>query len=109
MESKKSIKLDSKEVPKVMHSFPQLSNHSWAKVATVLKPGTHNPNRIDVSTNSARMTTPLEKSTHDEDETVIKEMIDIFNVIRSLKDKFLSCSTMMDKVILVLTQLSKYV
>lgn len=109
MESKKSIKLDSKEVPKVMHSFPQVSNRSWAKVATVLKPGTHNSNRIDVSTNSARMTTRLEKSTHDEDETVINEMIDIFNVIRSLKDKFLSCSTMMDKVILVLTQLSKYV
>lgn len=42
------------------------------------------------------------------DDTTI-EMLQILNVIKNIKDEFHSCNSMVDKVILVLTKLGKYV
>lgn len=43
-----------------------------------------------------------------QDQTT-KDMLEILNVIKSLKSKFVSCVSMVDKVILVLTHLSSYI
>lgn len=42
-------------------------------------------------------------------DPVINEMLNILSILKAIKVKFTSCTTMMDKVIIVLSHLGKYV
>lgn len=51
---------------------------------------------------------PVSAKSSSEDSTT-KEMLQILNIVKNLKQQFLACESMVDKVILILTHLDKYV
>lgn len=81
-----------------------VDGRSWAAVARAK----------EAPLSSGDQTRPVESSkgenfnsSHSVDSSTV-EMLNILCVIRSLKTKFLNCSTMMDKVILIMSELGQY-
>lgn len=81
------------QVPNKVHT----DGRSWAEVASG-----------DILTTS-KPTSELPKSSTMQQDQASKEMLDILMTIKSLKQQFLDCTSMMDKVILILTHLGQYV
>lgn len=71
---------------------PQAKTKTWASTASSL-------NNMNIPNNGA--TVQVDPAT--------AEMLEILNVIKSIKSEFTTCTNMMDKVILVLTHLGHYV
>jgi hypothetical protein len=73
-----------------------LSTGSWAAVAAKAVPAPAAPNQENVLQEGAT-------------DPAVGEMLRILKIIRNLKQEFLTCSSMLDKVMLIMTHLGHYV
>lgn len=101
-------KTPKSNIPTDLHA--RVDGRTWSSVVT----GSH---RIPPSENRASQNVQFQSSLprpvnppgiDDLEETTL-EMLQILNIIKTLKDKFISCSSMVDKVILVLTHLGQHI
>lgn len=80
----------------------QVDTRSWASVAATNKP-------LLGLGGSTRPVKPAHTPTGGNIDDSMIEMLNILCVIKSLKSKFLNCPTLMDKVILILSEMGQYV
>lgn len=73
--------------------YSKVDGRSWAKIASTTDKADHKAQPLQ--------SPPLDHTT--------SEMLGILKTIQSIKEKFSVCDNMMDKVILILTHLGKYV
>lgn len=88
--------------PHRVKRLQQVDQRTWAQVASS---STTEP----VKTNSTIKEDERIASDSSQFDSVTKEMLQILSVIKSVKDKFTACPSMMEKVILVLSHLGRYV
>lgn len=81
-----------------------IKGRTWSEVASNV-PLTSN-RREPVTRTQASVSDPPLLSNHDD---TTRDMLQILTIVKSLKEKFLGCTTMVDKVILVLKHLGDYV
>lgn len=78
-----------------------VDGRSWATVA--------NPEKKKTFVPGIPYVTSEEMISEDKTDRITNEMLHILSVIKQLKDKFSSCVSMMDKVLLILSHLGQYV
>lgn len=106
--------LPSIKVPKnPQNLYARTDGRSWTSVAACPSPRIPAPPQLGAGLQDPRSADPpLPTMCHpgraELDEST-KEMLQILNIVKSLKEKFLSCDSMVDKVILVLTHLSHHI
>lgn len=95
-------KLKVVQPPPKNYISPNVDGRSWASVAA--------PNGArSTSSESARPAKPPKTQDGGSLDSSTVEMLNILCTIRNLKSKFINCPTMMDKVILIMSELGQYV